>query len=121
MKKNKIALKIAEEVTEALKKGINVKGDLWEIIAFRWLLKGMKRATLPSVLNCRVAIPKVDTYEGVLENIKDAIRLHMEDRLEAGEEIPQAESVSFTSHPKVLRNILRDADLTVEKFKELLK
>jgi len=38
-----------------------------------------------------------DTYEEVLENIKDAIRLHMEDRLEAGEEIPQAESVSFTS------------------------
>jgi len=24
-------------------------------------------------------------------------------------------------HPKVLANILRDADLTVEKFKELLK
>lgn len=24
-------------------------------------------------------------------------------------------------HPKVLRNILRDADLTVEKFHELLK
>jgi len=26
-----------------------------------------------------------------------------------------------TIHPKVLKNILRDADLTVEKFKELLK
>jgi len=26
-----------------------------------------------------------------------------------------------TIHPKVLQNILRDADLTVEKFKELLK
>jgi len=38
-----------------------------------------------------------DTYEEVLENIKDAIRLHVEDRLEAGEKIPQAESVSFTS------------------------
>lgn len=24
-------------------------------------------------------------------------------------------------HPKVLRNILRDADLTVERFKELMK
>jgi predicted RNA binding protein YcfA (HicA-like mRNA interferase family) len=24
-------------------------------------------------------------------------------------------------HPKVLRNILRDADLTVEKFQELMK
>jgi predicted RNase H-like HicB family nuclease len=38
-----------------------------------------------------------DTYEEALENIKDAIRLHIEDRLEAGEEIPQPESVSLTS------------------------
>ncbi len=38
-----------------------------------------------------------DTYEEVLENIKDAIRLHVEDRLEDGEEIPQSESVSLTS------------------------
>jgi len=37
------------------------------------------------------------TYEEVLRNIKDAIRLHIEDRLESGEEIPQAESVSLTS------------------------
>ena len=38
-----------------------------------------------------------DIYEEALENIKDAIRLHIEDRLEADEEIPQAESVSLTS------------------------
>lgn len=37
-----------------------------------------------------------DTYEEVLENIKDAIRLHIEDRIESGEEIPQAEAVSLT-------------------------
>jgi predicted RNase H-like HicB family nuclease len=37
-----------------------------------------------------------DTYEEVMENIKDAIRLHIEDRVENGEEIPQAESVSLT-------------------------
>ena len=37
-----------------------------------------------------------DTYEEVLENIKDAIRLHIEDRIESGEEVPQAESVSLT-------------------------
>jgi len=36
------------------------------------------------------------TYEEVLENIKDAIRLHIEDRIESGEEIPQTESVSLT-------------------------
>ena len=38
-----------------------------------------------------------ETYEKVLENIKDAIRLHVEDRLEMGEEIPQDEAVSLTS------------------------
>jgi predicted RNase H-like HicB family nuclease len=37
------------------------------------------------------------TYENVLENLKDAIRLHIEDRLASGEEIPQAESISLTS------------------------
>ena len=38
-----------------------------------------------------------DTYEEALENIKDAIHVHLEDRLESGEEIPQAESISLTS------------------------
>ena len=38
-----------------------------------------------------------DTYEEALANIRDAIRLHVEDRLESGEEISQAESISLTS------------------------
>ena len=38
-----------------------------------------------------------DTYEEALDNIRDAIHLHLEDRLESGEEIPQPESVSLTS------------------------
>jgi predicted RNase H-like HicB family nuclease len=37
------------------------------------------------------------TYEDALYNIKDAIRLHLEDRIASGEDIPQAESVSLTS------------------------
>jgi Uncharacterized conserved protein len=37
-----------------------------------------------------------ETYEEVLDNIKDAIRLHIEDRMDNGEEIPQSESVSLT-------------------------
>jgi predicted RNase H-like HicB family nuclease len=37
-----------------------------------------------------------DTYEEALKNIKDAIHLHIEDRIENGEEIPQVESVSLT-------------------------
>lgn len=38
-----------------------------------------------------------DTYDEVLKNIKDAIRLHLEDRIKCGEEIPQSESVSLTT------------------------
>jgi len=38
-----------------------------------------------------------DTYEEVLENIKDAIRLHVNDRLDNGEEVLQVQSVSITS------------------------
>jgi len=38
-----------------------------------------------------------NSYEETLRNIKDAISLHVEDRIEAGEEILQAESVSLTS------------------------
>jgi len=38
-----------------------------------------------------------DSYEDSLENIKDAIRLHVADRLSKSEEIPQFESISLTS------------------------
>ena len=37
-----------------------------------------------------------ETYEEAIANIKDAISLHIEDRLEAGEAIPQPETVSLT-------------------------
>lgn len=37
------------------------------------------------------------TYEEALENIRDAIQLHVKDRVESGEEIPQPEAVSVTS------------------------
>ena len=38
-----------------------------------------------------------DTYEEALENIRDAIRLHLEDRIKNGEDIPEIESISLTS------------------------
>jgi predicted RNase H-like HicB family nuclease len=38
-----------------------------------------------------------NTYEEALKAIRDAVRLHVKDRLADGEEIPQAESVSLTS------------------------
>lgn len=37
-----------------------------------------------------------DTYEEVIGNIRDAISLHVEDRLKSGDEIPQPQSVSLT-------------------------
>ena len=38
-----------------------------------------------------------DTHEEALTNLEEAIRLHVEDRLAAGEEIPQPEQVSVTT------------------------
>ncbi len=37
-----------------------------------------------------------ETYEEVIANIKDAISLHVEDRVESGEEISQPQTVSLT-------------------------
>ena len=37
-----------------------------------------------------------ESYEEVLENIKDAIRLHVEDRLKSGEEVPLVDFISLT-------------------------
>ena len=37
------------------------------------------------------------TYEEALSNIRDCIRLHVEDRLSSGEEIAQFEQVSLTT------------------------
>ncbi len=50
-------------------------------------------ASCPELQGCYT---QGDTYEEVTENIKDAIRLHIEDRIESGEDIPQSESVSLT-------------------------
>ena len=38
-----------------------------------------------------------DTYEEAVENIRDAIKLHIEDRLAEGEEIPQSEITSIAN------------------------
>lgn len=68
----------------------------------------MKNVTLPIVVEADadgyfVSCPSLqgcysqgDTYEEAVENIKDAIRLHIEDRLADGEEIPQV-SVSLST------------------------
>lgn len=38
-----------------------------------------------------------DTYEEVVLQIRDAIRLHIEDRMSRDEQIPEPELVSFTT------------------------
>jgi predicted RNase H-like HicB family nuclease len=38
-----------------------------------------------------------DTYEEAVTNIKDAIRLHIEDRVASGEEVPEHVSVSLST------------------------
>jgi len=50
-------------------------------------------ASCPELQGCYT---QGDTYEEVLENIKDAIRLHIEDRIDSKEDIPQSEFVSLT-------------------------
>jgi predicted RNase H-like HicB family nuclease len=69
----------------------------------------MKRVTLPIVVERNsegyfVSCPALqgcysqgDTYEEAVANIKDAIRLHIEDRIADGEEIPEHFSVSLST------------------------
>jgi predicted RNase H-like HicB family nuclease len=38
-----------------------------------------------------------DTYEEAIANIRDAIRLHIEDRLASGEEVPENVSLSLST------------------------
>ena len=38
-----------------------------------------------------------NTYEETLENIKDAIKLHVEDILASGEALPETESISLST------------------------
>ena len=37
------------------------------------------------------------TYEEVMDNLKDAMKLHIEDRVASGEEVTSFESISITS------------------------
>ena len=50
--------------------------------------------TCPALQGC---YSQGETYEEAIENIKDAIRLHAEDRMADGEEILQPVSVSLST------------------------
>lgn len=70
---------------------------------------GMQRWTLPIIVEGDrdgyfVTCPALqgcysqgDTYEQAVTNIKDAIRLHIEDRMAEGEDIAQPDSVSLST------------------------
>jgi predicted RNase H-like HicB family nuclease len=51
-------------------------------------------AYCPSLQGCYT---QGETYEEALANIEDAIRLHVEDRLAKGEDVPTNELISFTT------------------------
>ncbi len=69
----------------------------------------MKRLTFPIIVEADsdgyfVSCPALqgcysqgETYEQAVANIKDAIRLHIEDHLADGEEIPEHVSVSLST------------------------
>jgi len=69
----------------------------------------MKHLTLPIVIErdgdgYYVSCPALqgcysqgDTYEEAVQNIKDAIRLHVEDRIANGEDVPEPVSVSLST------------------------
>ena len=69
----------------------------------------MRNLTLPIVIESDadgfyVSCPSLqgcytqgDTYEEAIENIKDAIRLHVEDRVANGEDVPDKVSVSLST------------------------
>ena len=69
----------------------------------------MKQLTLPIIVESDsdgyfVSCPSLqgcysqgETYEEAVENIKDAIRLHLQDRIASGEDIPEHVSVSLST------------------------
>lgn len=69
----------------------------------------MKHLTLPIVLEADddgyfVSCPALqgcysqgETYEEAVKNIRDAIRLHLDDRIANGEEIPEHVSISLST------------------------
>ena len=86
------------------------------VIPFFWrehgprpIILAMRHLTLPIVLEADsdgyfVSCPALqgcysqgDTYEQAVENIRDAIRLHLDDRIADGDEIPEPVSVSLST------------------------
>jgi predicted RNase H-like HicB family nuclease len=57
----------------------------------------MLTVTSSPARRCKGAIARATRNEEAVENIKDAIRLHLQDRIASGEEIPEHVSVSLST------------------------
>lgn len=55
---------------------------------------GLFVADCPNLQGCHT---QGKTFEEAVSNLKEAVELHLQDRLEAGEEIPQTTPVKITS------------------------
>ena len=83
--------------------------ELLAVVDQKEYASGMRHLTLPVIVEgdqdgyfvtCPVlqgCYSQGEAYEEAIANIKDAIRLHLEDRLADGEEIPQAASLSLST------------------------
>ncbi len=75
----------------------NFKGEIMKTYRFSIVIEKDSDgyyAFCPELQGCYT---QGDTYEEATTNIKDAIRLHVEDRTENGEDIKQIDSVILTS------------------------
>jgi predicted RNase H-like HicB family nuclease len=100
-----MANKLAREIRDKSDEGATMKGTGGQATA----TARSRERTFPVVIesdadgyfvSCPVlqgCYSQGDTYEKAVENIKDAIRLHVEDRLANGEEVPEKVSVSLST------------------------
>jgi len=51
-------------------------------------------AHVPALQGCYA---QGDTYEEVFENIRDVIKLHLEDIMKSGQDIPKMQQISLTT------------------------
>jgi predicted RNase H-like HicB family nuclease len=57
----------------------------------------MRTATPHSARELQGCYSPGETYEEVLETIRDAIRLYLDELIESGEKIPQAHHINLTT------------------------
>ena len=74
-----------------------IKGVIMQNYRFSVVIERDKEGYVAFCPELQGCYTQGNSYEEVLENIKDAIQLHVGDRLSSGEDIPQFDSISLTS------------------------